>query len=103
MLLDVSASMQALEGDPDDEAERESRHDRMLREARELVEGRSYEDEMMIATVSDRVDVLAGLQPQHAPPAGRPRGRAPDLPLARRLRRRCASPRRSPRTASTRS
>lgn len=55
LLLDTSASMQALEGE---EAE-ETRFERMLTEAREVVEGRSYEDEMLIAAVSDRVDVLA--------------------------------------------
>jgi len=55
LLLDISASMNSVEGEEADE----SRFDQMIERARELVEGRSYEDEMMIAAVSDRVDVLA--------------------------------------------
>ncbi|MDA1263589.1 MAG: VWA domain-containing protein [Planctomycetota bacterium] len=55
VLLDISASMNALEGENADE----TRFELMLAKAKELVEGRSYEDEMLIAAVSDRVDVLA--------------------------------------------
>jgi len=55
VLLDTSASMNSLEG----EGAVETRFERMIERAKELVEGRSYEDEMMIAAVSDRVDVLA--------------------------------------------
>lgn len=55
LLLDTSASMQSREGEDGSEA----RFDRMLARARELVDARSYEDEMLIAAVSDRVDVLS--------------------------------------------
>jgi len=52
VLLDTSASMQAVEADE------RSRFEVMLERARELVENRSFEDEMMLAAVSDRVQVL---------------------------------------------
>lgn len=55
LLLDTSASMNALEGEDGDE----TRFELMLAEARKIVEGRSYEDEMMVVAVNDRVDVLA--------------------------------------------
>jgi hypothetical protein len=53
LLLDVSASMHAREADG------RERIEGMLERARELVESRSWEDEMLLAAVSDRVDVLA--------------------------------------------
>ncbi len=53
LLLDVSASMRAREADG------RERIEWMLDRARELVGGRSWEDEMLLAAVSDRVDVLA--------------------------------------------
>ena len=52
VLLDISASMNTLEGEKADE----TRFERMMEKAKELVEGRSYEDEMLIAAISDRVD-----------------------------------------------
>lgn len=55
LLLDASASMQAVEGDP---GTGRTRFELMLERASELVEGRSFEDEMLIAAVSDRVDIL---------------------------------------------
>ncbi|MEE8467594.1 MAG: VWA domain-containing protein, partial [Planctomycetota bacterium] len=54
LLLDTSASMNALEG----EDRQASRFELMLERAAEIVEGRSFEDEMMVVAVSDRVDVL---------------------------------------------
>jgi hypothetical protein len=54
LLLDTSASMQAIE-DPETG---QTRFDLMLERAADFVEGRSYEDEMMLVAVSDRVDVL---------------------------------------------
>ncbi|MCP3917519.1 MAG: VWA domain-containing protein [bacterium] len=54
LLLDTSASMQALE---DVETGR-TRFDAMVERASEFVEGRSFEDEMMVVAVSDRIDVL---------------------------------------------
>ena len=57
LLLDCSASMQTIEtggqGAPD-----RARFELRMERAREFVEGRSREDEMLIAAVSDRVDVL---------------------------------------------
>ena len=55
VLLDTSASMLTREGEEGEEL----RFDRMLERAREIVEGRSFEDEMMVVAVSDRVDVLS--------------------------------------------
>jgi von Willebrand factor type A domain/Aerotolerance regulator N-terminal len=55
LLLDTSASMNATEGEQGDK----TRFELMLAQAREIVEGRSYEDEMMVVAVNDRVDVLA--------------------------------------------
>lgn len=52
VLLDISASMNVQEEDE------RTRFEWMMERASELVEGRSYEDEMMIAAVSDRIDVL---------------------------------------------
>ena len=59
LLLDTSASMLANEADDSDADAVEPRFERMIERARELVDGRSYEDEMLIAAVSDRVDVLS--------------------------------------------
>lgn len=55
VLLDTSASMLTLEGEG---AEHQTRFDLMLERAREIVDDRSFEDEMMIVAVSDRVEVL---------------------------------------------
>lgn len=52
VVLDVSASMQS------DEADEKSRFDLLRDLAAEWIEGRSFEDEMMLAAVSDRVEVL---------------------------------------------
>ena len=57
LLLDTSASMQALEGDEDSET-KETRFEQMVERASDFIEGRSFEDEMMLVAVSDRVDVL---------------------------------------------
>ena len=54
VLLDVSASMGAIE----DPIEGRTRFDLMLDGVRDLIEGRSYEDEMMLVGVSDRIEVL---------------------------------------------
>lgn len=54
LMLDTSASMLTREG----EAGEDLRFDLMIDQAREVIEGRSYEDEMMVVAVSDRVDVL---------------------------------------------
>jgi hypothetical protein len=55
LLLDTSASMHTLEGEERDQL----RFERMLVRAREIVDARSYEDEMLVAAVSDTVDVLS--------------------------------------------
>ncbi|MFT7679837.1 MAG: hypothetical protein ACI8QC_003842, partial [Planctomycetota bacterium] len=55
LLLDTSASMNALE---DPETGR-TRFDMLMERAAEFVEGRSFEDEMMLVAVNDRVDVLS--------------------------------------------
>lgn len=52
VLLDVSASMQS------QEAAGKSRFELLRDAASEWVEGRSFEDEMMLAAVSDRIEVL---------------------------------------------
>lgn len=57
LLLDCSASMNTVEAGAEGSPDR-TRHELMLERAREFVEGRSREDEMLIAAVSDRVDVL---------------------------------------------
>ena len=57
LLLDCSASMQTVEPGGEGAPDR-SRFELLLERAREFVEGRSREDEMLIAAVSDRVDVL---------------------------------------------
>ena len=54
LMLDTSASMLTREGEEGEEL----RFDLMIDQAREVIEGRSYEDEMMVVAVSDRVDVL---------------------------------------------
>jgi hypothetical protein len=56
VLLDTSASMLATEGEEGLEA---PRFERLLERARELVDGRSYEDEMLVAAVASRVEVLS--------------------------------------------
>ena len=53
VLLDVSASMQAVEEDG------RTRFDELLEKARLLVDERSFEDAMMLVAVSDRIDVLS--------------------------------------------
>ena len=55
LLLDTSASMLAREGEEGEER----RFDLLVEKARELIDARSYEDEMIVAAVSDRVDVLS--------------------------------------------
>ena len=59
LLLDTSASMQSVE-DPQSGGTLtgRTRFDAMLERARDFVDGRSFEDEMMVVAVSDRVDVL---------------------------------------------
>lgn len=57
LLLDCSASMLAVEPGGEGAPDR-TRFALMLEKAREFVEGRSREDEMLIAAVSDRIDVL---------------------------------------------
>ncbi|MEZ6018209.1 MAG: VWA domain-containing protein [Planctomycetota bacterium] len=57
LLLDCSASMLTVEDGAEGAPDR-ARFELMLERAREFVEGRSREDEMLIAAVSDRVDVL---------------------------------------------
>jgi hypothetical protein len=57
VLLDCSASMN-VEEPPADGAPKRTRYELMLEKAREFVEGRSREDEMLIAAVSDRIEVL---------------------------------------------
>lgn len=53
LVLDVSASMGALEG------EKQTRFDILMKEARSLIESRNPDDDWMIAAASDRVDVLS--------------------------------------------
>jgi hypothetical protein len=57
LLLDCSASMHTVEPGGEGAPDR-TRFELMLERAQEFVEGRSREDEMLIAAVSDRVDVL---------------------------------------------
>jgi len=57
LLLDCSASMHTVEPGGEGAPDR-TRFELMLERASEFVEGRSREDEMLIAAVSDRVDVL---------------------------------------------
>jgi len=57
LLLDCSASMHTLEPGAEGSPDR-TRFELMLERARTFVEGRSREDEMLIAAVSDRVEVL---------------------------------------------
>lgn len=52
VLLDVSASLTTRESTT------KTRFDLLMEKAKEIVEGRSFEDEMMLAAVSDRVEVL---------------------------------------------
>ena len=54
VILDTSASMQAREGEDQDRL----RFDMMVEKARELIEDRSFEDEMMLVAAADRIDVL---------------------------------------------
>ncbi|KAA3605152.1 MAG: VWA domain-containing protein [Planctomycetota bacterium] len=73
VMLDVSASMNCLESnrsgqEADEKSEeanqttegelKQSRFDLMMAAAKKLIDGRSFEDEMMLVAISDRVEVL---------------------------------------------
>lgn len=97
LMLDTSASMLAREGE---EGER-SRYELMLERARDIVDGRSHEDEMMIVAVNDRVDVLASfnrntLRLREALERAAPTKRALDIDRAYAFARQVTSDREHP-------